>query len=349
LCCDDVAVAVTGDVLTYANALAKLESNRPAHLSAALAANAGSLADRIARLLGQSYPVSRTLPGPGVIASAVLVVMTAFALFGQSAARPKFEAASIRLNSGDWFGDEAIRPRSGGGLMAEHIPLGTFIRFAYDLKPFQVVGGPGWLMSDRYDIEAKAVGRTNWDQRQLMMQSLLEDRFQMKAHREMRQLPVYALTAAESGLKLPPPKEGCFTFEPFKPPPPLRPGQPPCENAVFMMTGSGVQLRGAKVTMAEVSRVLSQILGRTVIDETGFTGRFDLHVQLAAGVSMAGLMSRGLDRLSSSEEPPLPPVADSPDATILIAITEQLGLKLEWTKGPVEVLVIDHMERPTEN
>jgi uncharacterized protein (TIGR03435 family) len=97
------------------------------------------------------------------------------------------------------------------------------------------------------------------------------------------------------------------------------------------------------------SRILSLILGRTVIDKTGFTGTFDLHVQLAADASVERLMRRAADRLSSSGESPLRPVADSPDATILIAITEQLGLDLEATTGPVEVLVIDRVERPTEN
>ncbi len=89
LCCDDIAVSVSGDVLTYARALAELESNRTAHFNPALAANGGSLADRIGRLLGQSRPAARTLPGPGVIASAVLLIIAAYGLFGQSAARPK--------------------------------------------------------------------------------------------------------------------------------------------------------------------------------------------------------------------------------------------------------------------
>jgi uncharacterized protein (TIGR03435 family) len=349
MCCDGVAVSVTGDALTYAHALAELESNRSACFDAALAANGGSLADRIGRLLGQPRSVPRAWASPGVTASAILLVMTAYALFGQSAARPRFAAESIKLNKGDWFGSEAIRPLSGGGLIAEHIPLRFFIQNAYDLKPFQILGGPGWLASDRYDIEAKAAGRPGRDQR-LMMQSLLEDRFQMKTHREISQLPVYVLTAAKSGLQLPPPKESCFVFEPFRPPPlPLIPGQPPCGATGFVKTGSGWQLRGASITVADLSRFLSAILGRTVIDETGFTRTFDLHVQFAADASVEGLMSRGLDRLSSSEEPPLPPVAGSPDATILIAITEQLGLKLEPAIGPVEILVIDHMERPTEN
>ena len=96
LCCDDVAVSISGDALTYARALAQLESYRPAHLSAALAANGGSLADRIARLLGQSRPAVRTGLGPGVVTVAVLLVTAAYGLFGQSDAHPAFEVASIK-------------------------------------------------------------------------------------------------------------------------------------------------------------------------------------------------------------------------------------------------------------
>ena len=99
LCCDDVAVSVCGDALTYARALAQLESYRPAHLSAALAANGGSLADRIARLLGQSRPAVRTGLGPGVVAIAILLVAAAYGLFGQSDAHPAFEVASIKPNA----------------------------------------------------------------------------------------------------------------------------------------------------------------------------------------------------------------------------------------------------------
>ena len=99
LCCDDVAVSVTGDALTYARALAHLESYRPAHLSAALAANGGSLADRIARLLGQSRPAVRTGLGPGVVTVAILLVAAAYGLFGQSDAHPAFEVASIKRNT----------------------------------------------------------------------------------------------------------------------------------------------------------------------------------------------------------------------------------------------------------
>src|SRR5207245_4875602 len=126
LCCDDVAVAVSGDALTYALALAQLESYRPAHLSAAVAANGGSLSGRIARLLGQSRPSVRTGLGPGVLAVATLLVAAAYGLFGQSDAHPAFQAASIKRNTSDW--SERFRhPMS----MRVNASLGLLIQFAY--------------------------------------------------------------------------------------------------------------------------------------------------------------------------------------------------------------------------
>ena len=203
-CCDDVAVAVSGDVLAYARALAELESARPAHFRAAMAANGGSLAHRIARLLGQSRPASPTLSGPGIVAAAMLVGITAFALFGQPAARPKFEVASIKPSQEQRF--MMVRPLPGR--LTASAPVRLLMQNAYTVQSFQIVGGPAWIDSERYAIEAKADGNASRAEIFLMLQSLLEDRFQLKIHRETRELPVYALVPARGGLKLPPPKEG---------------------------------------------------------------------------------------------------------------------------------------------
>ena len=135
LCCDDVAVSVSGDALTYARALAQLESYRPAHLSAAVAANGGSLADRIARLLGQSRPAVRTGLAPGVLVVAILLVAAAYGLFGQSDAHPAFAVASIKRNASNWS-EPAQHPmgvgyRPGGRLTATNASLRLLIQFAY--------------------------------------------------------------------------------------------------------------------------------------------------------------------------------------------------------------------------
>ena len=125
LCCDDVAVSVSGDALTYARALAQLESYRPAHLSAALAANGGSLADRIARLLGQSRPAVRTGLGPGVVTIAVLLATAAYGLFGQSDTHPAFEVASIKRNASAQDaadGRMGVAYKPGGRIIATNAP-----------------------------------------------------------------------------------------------------------------------------------------------------------------------------------------------------------------------------------
>jgi uncharacterized protein (TIGR03435 family) len=354
LCCDDIAVSASGgDVLTYACALAELESSRLAHFEAVIAANGGSLADRIARLLGQARPVSRTPSGLGAIAVAALLVVTACVVFGQSDPAPKFEVASIKLNTDRSIRYMRVNPRPGG-LVTENAPLRLLIQNAYSVQEFQISGGPGWMQSDGYNIDAKGDGKANRDQVFLMLRALLEDRFQLKIHGETKELPVYALTVAKNGPKLPQPKEGgCVAIDPNAPPPPLRPvpgpGRSPvfpCGRAGVMAESSGARMHGGKVPMAEFIRTLSMIMGRPVIDKTGFAEPFDLTLDFTPDEATAGLPRGGGPRDAGSPVPAADPAAPP---SIFAAIQEQLGLKLESTKGPVEVLVIDHVERPTEN
>ena len=351
LCCDDVAARASGDVLAYARALAELESYRPAHASAAIAANGGSLPDRIARLLGQSRPASQTNSGLGIIVTAILLVMTAFALFGQSDAAPRFEVASVKKNaSSPRF--MAVRPRAGG-LTTENAPLRLLIQNAYGVQAFQISEGPAWIQSEGYDIEAKADGKASRAQILLMLRSLLEDRFQLKLHRETKELPVYALTVARSGLKLQPPKEGgCIPADPSGtlPPPSNTPRQRapgfPCGMPGVMMEPSGVRIEGGKVAMPDFIRVLSMVLGRPVLDRTGFAETFDVRLDFTPDEAAAGLPRSAGPGDPESSPPAADPASPPP---IFAAIQEQLGLKLESVKGPVEVLVIDHVERPSQN
>jgi beta-lactamase regulating signal transducer with metallopeptidase domain len=169
LCCDDVAVSVTGDAFTYALALAEIESSRPAHLHAAMAADGGSLSDRIARLLGQSRPASRTLPGPGGLVGAILLAVTACVMFGQSADTPRFDVASIKLDTSA-APRHIVRPLPGG-LHTENAFVRMLMQNAYALQSFQIVGGPGWIDSAGYNIEAKADAKASQRQVFLMLQS----------------------------------------------------------------------------------------------------------------------------------------------------------------------------------
>ena len=345
LCCDDAVIAVNRDAVTYARALSELATATPARMRAVMAATGGSLVHRIARLLGRPRPAPHTHHGPGVAAAAILAAIVAFVAFGQSAAHPKFEVASVKPSTEQRF--RMVRPLPGR--LTADAPVQLLMQNAYAVQPFQIAGGPDWINSEHYQIEAKADGKASRDQILLMLQGLLEDRFQLKIHRETRQLPVYALVPAKSGLKLTPPQEGsCVTPAPDAVPdwaggriaPPGR-GQPPsprCGSVGVMVVPDGARMQGGKVTMAEFVRMLSMVLGRTVVDKTGFTNLFDLRLDFLPDEITAGL-------------PPPPPDApnDFKTPSILSALPEQLGLRLESTKGPVEVIVVDHLERPTAN
>jgi uncharacterized protein (TIGR03435 family) len=217
------------------------------------------------------------------------------------------------------------------------------IQRAYSVQGFQVVGGPSWISTDGYDIEAKPEGSTDQKRMWLMLQTLLADRFKLSMHRETRDLPVYDLQAVKSGPKLPGPQGGAcaevLTTLPEagqpRPAPPCGPG--------LVKAGTGLTMLGISVSMPAFAKQLSMMVGREVVDKTGFTGRFSLHLEFAIDDALAGLPNPvGPDASGQPADPAARP-------TIRTALQEQLGLKLEASKGPVDVLVIDHVERPTEN
>lgn len=347
ICCDDMAVSATGDPVTFARALAELEleSARTSDLNPVMAASGGSLSHRIARLLGQSRPQSSMISGPGILAAATLPAIAALALYAQPAAQPKFEVASIKPSQEQRFMN--VRPLPGR--LTANATVRLLMQNAYTMQPFQIVGGPEWVNSERYDIEAKADGNASRAQMFLMLQSLLEERFHLKIHRETKELPVYALVAARSGLKLPAPKDGsCASPSPDAPSEwaggrMAPPGQGPaplarCGEVRVMLESGGARMQGGKVAIPELVRMLSMALGRTVVDRTGFTGLFDAKLDFMPDETTAAL-------------PPPPPDA-SPEfknPSILVALQERLGLRLESTRGPVEVIVIDQVERPSAN
>jgi uncharacterized protein (TIGR03435 family) len=239
-----------------------------------------------------------------------------------------------------------VRPLPGR--LTADAPVRLLLQNAYSVQAFQIVGGPDWIDSDHYAIEAKAAGDPGRAQLFLMLQSLLEDRFHLQIHRDTRELPVYALVAAKNGLKLSPPKEECMDPAPGALPPgrmqPPGHGQPPlapCGHVGIMLEPGGATMRGGKIPMAELIRALSMVLGRTVVDKTGFSGLFDLRLGFLPDEITAALPAPPPDAAGAS--------LDSRNPPILTALQEQLGLRLESTKGPVEVIVIDHVERPSAN
>ena len=265
------------------------------------------------------------------------------ALFFQQPAgtKPSFEVATIKPSTS---GDNriAILTQPGGRFVATNATLKMLMGTAWRVRDFQISGGPNWAGTDRWNIEAKAEAGsippptfppepTVIPPLMLMVQSLIEDRFQLKLHRETKELPVYELVVARGGPKIKP-------SEDQSPPSlvqPQRGGPIPRGN---MRMGRG-DLEANGVPVSNFILGLSQQLGRTIIDKTGLKGLYDFKLQWTPEFAQGPVVPGG-------PEPP-PPPADGP--SIFTAIQEQLGLRLESTKGPVDVLVIDSVQKPSEN
>lgn len=252
----------------------------------------------------------------------------------------EFEVASVR-QSEDAQG-RALVQATPGRLTLTQISLQRLLVIAYDIQDYQLAGEPSWGESNRYDIVAKAsISTTVQEMEGPMLQALLEDRFKMKLHRETRLLPLYELTVAKGGPKLHPLEKGSCTpyVKGSQPAVAPAPGEIQPLYCGVHRTGAGLSptLDGKGVSMAELAANLSRsyntVLGRDIIDKTGIPGTFDIHLTWTNDPG-------SMDAASTST---------AADASIFTALQEQLGLKLRSAKGPVEVLVIDHIETPSPN
>jgi uncharacterized protein (TIGR03435 family) len=294
-----------------------------------------------------SWPPDRT--PSGVSTSPARLIVTMFSVIGlpiaaqQAALTPAFEAASVRPNTSGYAGWR-LEPQAGGRLTATNVPAAALIRFAYDLHDFQMSGGPGWLTSERFDLAAKAESDAPLDQKRLMLRTLLAERFKLTVHTETRELPIYVLMMARSdgrpGPQLRRTEADCAReavasddWAGIGPPT----GTPRCGFFGFapgtdLPKGrGGLAFRG--LTLAMFAKRLVPIVRRTVRDQTGLTGYFDAD----------------FDFLAELPPPPPPPglpnaFGNDPFTSIFTVLPEQLGLKLDSRRGPVEVLVIDRVE-----
>jgi len=261
---------------------------------------------------------------------------------------PQFEVASIKPAAPDQRG-MFTRIAPGGRVNINNMPLKEMMVLAWRIQSYQISGGPSWIESARYDISAKAESNPKQDELPLMFQALLTERFQLKLHHETKELPIYALVLANKDSKLGPQltesKEGsCTPFDPAKPPPPPNPGKPQTLGCGGIMMGP-TGLTATSAPIDQMIPVLSRILERTVVDQTGLKGKFDLTLHWTPDPS------QGLQPPPGSLPPgaPQPPPADPNGPSIFTALQEQLGLKLESQKGPVDMIVIDSVEKPSEN
>lgn len=284
--------------------------------------------------------------------SVIFTLVNAWMIRGQSpptsdVAPPSFEVASIKP---DHSGAQQImimfRP---GTFTTKGTTVKLLITIAYGVKEFQVSGGPGWINTDRFDVDAKMsdteveyLNKLPSDQQStrmgLMVQGLLADRFQLKVSHATKDLPVYALVVAKNGPKLHEAKPG-DTY-----PNGIR-GLDGVAHPGMMRMGPG-QLTGQALEMGALTTVLSQQLGRTILDHTGLKGQYDISLQWTPDVG-EGMMFGGPAGPKPPGENPAPPESTGP--SIYTALQEQLGLKLDSTKGPVEIVVVDRVEQPSEN
>lgn len=241
-----------------------------------------------------------------------------------SSARLTFDVASVKPNKSG-ARRTGFPSTVGGRFVGTNVTVRQLIRNSFNIQDFQIVGGPSWLNSQRYDIEAKVDGNPGRPEIQLMLRSLLEDRFQLTIHRETREVAVYALMLGKNGPRF---KQGATcTGEPSP--------ANPCGGFAIRPSGD---LVGRSVPIPGLGANLSFLLHRPVLDKTELSGKFDLNLSWAPDENTPDF---GGDAGTSPSDPNRP--------SIFTALQEQLGLKLEAQKGPGEVVVIDHVEAPAEN
>lgn len=306
---------------------------------------------------GHTFGLSRKLllSAAGLVAVAVLVVFgLATATQGwarlqtqnATAATPefKFDVASIKptkLGPQDGWGFHYLND----GILAKNVSFLMLIQDAYGIYEHdRILGIPNWLNSERYNVEAKLDSNTadelqklTKEQRKLawqhMLQALLADRIKLTVHSETRELPLFSLVIARSGLKL----------QESKP----NPADPNATNhPVFGGTvrSEGTIRTGKWIASSDLASWLSGEMGRTVLDKTGLTGRYEFSLQYTREQDqLQSPPAETTEGLSGSTR------SDSTFPPLLTAIQQQLGLKLESAKGPVEIIVIDHVERPSGN
>jgi uncharacterized protein (TIGR03435 family) len=340
LCCDDEAVRVCGDAAVYARALV-IVATLPGP-AMAMGSSGGSLPDRVRRLLGVSGHEPRRSATFGAVAIAVALASMTLARVNAQPERPRFEVASVKLSAPttETRGFTGVAFLPGGVIRGTRTPLWGVIASAYDIN-WKNLEGDSDVLNVRYDIEAKAdtralppdgpsLERTILSQAPVlreMLKTLLAERFKLAIHLERRDSPIYALVLGSKGHRLPPSSRDCgprTVDEMFK--------GGPCG---FQGGGPARGFRLNSSELSDLARGLTSCLDRTVVDRTGVSGRFDIEVPP---------WSTGTPPRPNADEP-----QPDPEGPSLFTVLQQLGLRLEPARGPIDFYVIDHLERPTPN
>ncbi len=312
-------------------------------------------------------PIRRLLAGLPLLALLCLLPIHAqLTLPKDGETLPSFEVATIKPTPA---GTRMMRIQwTPDGFLMENVSLRQIIRNAYGANSdAQLTGGPQSLLDQHFDIQAKLdpdevvrVKALSRDEKQrqlaLMMQSLLRDRFQLRMHVETRELPTYDLVVAKGGSKLqpsapppsapaaPPPEPGAESAPPQPPPPPdlstPLSHKPPRGATMVRATSTGVEMSVSAGTMDQLAAMLTgqgEIGGRLIVDKTGLTGKYDYYLDWTP--SEAEMAPKGADGTA--------PASDAPG--LFTALEEQLGLRLQPSKGPVQIVAVDHLEPPSPN
>jgi len=311
----------------------------------------------------------------------IVVVLLAVVCYAQQPDNQlTFEVASIKPSPPPEMGMMRVGSRGGPGtgdptrFTASNFSLSNLVTLAYDLRPYQLTA-PSWLNSERFDIVAKVPPGATKEQFRVMLQNLLAERFKLVMHREKKELPMFELVVGKGGPKLKE-SEDQADSEPAAGAPPPMPGGPmqdkmgkdgfpemPAGRTMTMMMPGRARMTAYKQTMEALATRLSMSAGRPVMDGTGLKKKYDFTLTYApesTGMGPMGMASPsgggGMAMVGTAGGPVGGPMPDhtaadaEPLPTLATALQEQLGLKLESKKGPVDIVVVDKIEKvPTEN
>jgi uncharacterized protein (TIGR03435 family) len=292
----------------------------------------------------------------------IIVILATTGAAGSQQTATTFEVASIKKNeTGRGLAVVTLQP--SGRVSAGNMTVRELMLTAYGLEDIQLIGTPAWAASDRFEIEARTNGETSSEGVRQMLRALLAERFALEVHHETRELPVLALVQAradgKTGERL---RKSGDTCAPISPPPgvPTPPPPPPgLPGGIRLILPRDADLRrgcgtmaipgwfaARRVTMSQVTRTLTIFARRPVIDRTGLDGEYDLDLNFTPEFDAVGPPPPG-GAATGIVAPAPPGRGDAP--SLFTALQEQLGLKLDAQRAAVSVLVLDRVEKPTEN